>query len=148
MVILNIEKALLKGIIPETIPVYKASDRKLNSEEINVFDINEEDEIESIIKNSTGKITLNKINIKEGTRGIAFSNIIFYDNKNKTLPVGMNLSTKMIIDTKNLHLRLTGKNTFGIIKFEDEKDDFSNFQVKEINVLEYETIDIEDLENE
>ena len=148
-IIQNIQKALEKGIIPENIIVYKAlNDKNLNNKEINVFNINPEKEIEEAIKREGENINLYKINVKEGSSGIGFTNIIFYDNQNKTLPVGMNLSTKLIIDTSKIHLNLVNKKNFNIVNFKDENDDFSDFTIKNITAFEYEMIDVSDLEKE
>ena len=148
-IIQNIQTALEKGIIPENIVVYKAiNDKKLNNKEINVFNINPEKEIEEAIKKDGEDINLYKINVKEGSNGIGFTNIIFYDNQNKTLPVGMNLSSKLILDTSKIHLKLVDQNSFNVVNFEDINDDFSDYTVKNINVFEYEMVDISDLEQE
>ena len=148
-IIQNIQKALEKGIIPENIIVYKAlNDKNLNNKEINVFNINPEKEIEEAIKREGENINLYKINVKEGSSGIGFTNIIFYDNQNKTLPVGMNLSTKLIIDTSKIHLNLVNKKNFNIVNFKNENDDFSDFTIKNITAFEYEMIDVSDLEKE
>ena len=148
-IIQNIQTALEKGIIPENIVVYKAiNDKKLNNKEINVFNINPEKEIEEAIKKDGEDINLYKINVKEGSNGIGFTNIIFYDNQNKTLPVGMNLSSKLILDTSKIHLKLVNQNSFNVVNFEDINDDFSDYTVKNINVFEYEMVDISDLEQE
>ena len=140
-IIKNITSALEKGVIPESLPVYKAVlDDKLNNKEINVFNINPEDEIKDAMIEDGNKINLYKINVKEGTNGVAFTNIIFYDNQNKTLPLGMDLSTKLILNTAKLHLNLLSKKTFKVAKLEDEKDDFSEVVVKDVEVYEYEIV--------
>ena len=148
-VIQNIYKALEKGIIPENVIVYKAINNKtLNNKEINVFNLNPENEMKNALENDGNKINLYKINVKEGSKGIGFTNIIFYDNQNKTLPVGMNLSSKLILDTSKIHLKLVDQNSFNVVNFEDSNDDFSDYTVKNINVFEYEMVDISDLEQE
>ncbi len=140
-IIKNITSALEKGVIPENLPVYKAVlDDKLNNKEINVFNINPEEEIKDAMVEDGNKINLYKINVKEGTNGVAFTNIIFYDNQNKTLPLGMDLSTKLILNTAKLHLNLLSKKTFKVAKLEDEKDDFSEVLVKDVEVYEYEIV--------
>ena len=147
-VIENIKKALEKIVIPDSLSIYKAiSDDKLNNKEINVFNINPETEMKEAVKKEGKKINLYKINIKEGVNGLGFTNIIFYDNQNKTLPAGMDLSTKMIIDISKIHLNLINKKTFRIAKFEDESNDFSNVEMKDVDAFEYEIVEIEDLEN-
>ena len=140
-IIKNIASALEKGVIPENLPVYKAVlDDKLNNKEINIFNINPEEEIKDAMIEDGNKINLYKINVKEGTNGVAFTNIIFYDNQNKTLPLGMDLSTKLILNTAKLHLNLLSKKTFKVAKLEDEKDDFSEVLVKDVEVYEYEIV--------
>ena len=140
-IIKNVTSALEKGVIPENLPVYKAVlDDKLNNKEINVFNINSEEEIKDAMIEDGNKINLYKINVKEGTNGVAFTNIIFYDNQNKTLPLGMDLSTKLILNTAKLHLNLLSKKTFKVAKLEDEKDDFSEVLVKDVEVYEYEIV--------
>ena len=148
-VIQNIYKAIEKGIIPENVIAYKAINNKtLNNKEINVFNLNPENEMKNALENDGNKINLYKINVKEGSKGIGFTNIIFYDNQNKTLPVGMNLSSKLILDTSKIHLKLVDQNSFNVVNFEDSNDDFSDYTVKNINVFEYEMVDISDLEQE
>lgn len=140
-IIKNITSALERGVIPENLPVYKAVlDDKLNNKEINVFNINPEEEIKDAMIEDGNKINLYKINVKEGTKGVAFTNSIFYDNQNKTLPLGMDLSTKLILNTAKLHLNLLSKKSFKIAKLEDEKDDFSEVLVKDVEVYEYEIV--------
>ena len=140
-IIKNVTSALEKGVIPENLPVYKAVlDDKLNNKEINIFNINPEEEIKDAMIEDGNKINLYKINVKEGTNGVAFTNIIFYDNQNKTLPLGMDLSTKLILNTAKLHLNLLSKKTFKVAKLEDEKDDFSEVLVKDVEVYEYEIV--------
>ena len=143
----NIMKALEKGIIPESMPIYKAiNDGKLDSKNINVFNINPEKEMKEAVEAGGNSINLYKINVKEGSKGIGFTNIIFYDNQNKTLPVGMDLSTKMIVDISKLHLNLLNKKIFNVVDFEDADNDFSEFIIKDVNVFEYEVVDLDDLE--
>ena len=138
-VISNVKEALTKIVIPEDISLYKAiPDEKIDDRQINIFDINPEKEIEEKIIAKSNKINFYKFNIKEGTNGIAYTNCIFYDNQNKTLPVGQDLSTKMLIDISKLKLKLKNKKTFRILEFE-KKDDFSKANIKTVNVFEYDT---------
>ena len=142
MIMQNINRALEKGLIPENLPVYKAiNDNKMNNKYINVFNINPELEMQEAIRREGNKINFYKLNVKEGTKGIGFTNIILYDNKNKTLPIGMDLSTKMIIDTSKLYLKLVNKKSFKFVTFENEEDDFSDINIKDVDVLEYKILD-------
>lgn len=148
-IIQNITKALEKGVIPESLPVYKAiNENILNNKGINVFNINPENEMKEASMAYGNNINLYKLHIKEGTKGIGFTNIIFYDNQNKTLPVGMDLSTKMIIDTSKLHLKMLNQKSFNIMSFDNEQDDFSDFEIKKVTIFDYEIVDLADLEQE
>lgn len=143
-VIENIKKALTKVVIPEDIPIYIAiNDGKLEGKNINVFDINPEKEIKRAIKKGKGKISFYKINLKKGTNAISYTNCIFYDNQNKTLPIGQDISTKILIDISKLKLKPKKKSSFKIINCENEKDDFSRMTLKSVNVFEYELKDKE-----
>ena len=103
----------------------------------NIFNINPENEIAEAIKREGSKVNFYKLNLKEGSNAISFTNCIFYDNQNKTLPIGQDLSTKMLVDVSNLVLKLKSKNTFKLAELEDEKDDFSKINVKTVTVFEF-----------
>lgn len=139
-IIANLKTAVNKVVIPEEISVYKSIIKeKLDDKKINIFDINPEKEIQEAIKRESNKINFYKINLKEGSNAISYTNCIFYDNQNKTLPIGQDLSTKILIDISKLQLNLKNKTSFKIVEFEDEKDDFSEINIKTITVFEYDT---------
>ena len=104
---------------------------------INIFNINPEIEIEEKLKDTVNSINLYKININGIINAIPFTNIIFYDNQNKTLPIGMDLSTKILIDLNKLELEEVNTNSFNIAYFENEKDEFSKVYIKHIKLIEY-----------
>ena len=137
-VIKNIEIALEKIKIVDDLPVYKATENKLLDEkEFNIFEINPEKEIHNIIKTKENKINFYKINLKKDVNGISYTNCIFYDNQNKTLPIGQDLSTKILIDISKLDMRIKRKKIFKIVHFNDENDDFSDITIKTVRVFEY-----------
>ena len=137
----NIKKALDKVVIIEDMPIYKiVENEKLDAKDFNIFNINPENEIRENIKNKSNKFNLYKVNVKRGMNAISYTNIIFYDNQNKTLPIGQNISTKILVDLSNVDVKLINKTSFKITEIEDEKDDFSKVNVKTINVLEYDVI--------
>jgi hypothetical protein len=139
-VIENVRTALEKVVIPEDLPVYKAIyDKLLDDKEFNIFDINPEAEMKTAIKQETAKINFYKINLKQGANAISFTNNIFYDNQNKTLPVGQDLSTNILIDVSKLNMELKEKSSFKIVDFDNKDDDFSPITIKTINVFEYES---------
>ena len=135
----NIKNGLSKVEIEEDLLVYIAlNDEKLNKKNINVFEINPEKEIKKALKREKSKINFYKINLKKGTNAISYTNCIFYDNQNKTLPIGQDLSTNILVDISKLKLKLKEKSSFRMLNYENEKDDFSRISLKTINVLEYE----------
>lgn len=139
-VIAYIKSALSKAVIPENISVYKAiTEEKIDDRKINIFNVNPENEIKENLNEDGKKIYFYKFNLKEGTNGIAYTNSIFYDNQNKTLPVGQDLSSKILIDVNKLNLLLKNKTTFKIVEFEDNKNDFSKTNIKTGYVYEYDT---------
>lgn len=138
-VIENVKEALEKVNITEDLPVYKAiPDKLLDEKEINIFNINPEKEMKQAIQQETTKINFYKINLKQGANAISFTNNIFYDNQNKTLPVGQDLSTRILVDVSKLDIELKKKTSFKIVDFERE-DDFSEIIIKDIQVFEYDT---------
>ena len=61
----------------------------------------------------------------------------FYDNQNKTLPIGMDLSTKILIDsTKITYQNPKPIKTFKVVTYDEEKNELSKIKVKTINVYE------------
>ena len=141
----DIQKAIEKVVVPQELPVYKAIPaEELDDSKINVFNINPENEMKEVLKTDKNKINFYKINLKEGTNAVSYTNIIFYDNQNKTLPIGQDLSTKILIDVSKLELELKEKSTFKILEFENEKDDFSNINIKTISLFEYDLKENED----
>lgn len=139
-VIESINLALSKITLKEDVlSIYKAiPDDVLQEKDLNIFNINPETEIKENIVGCKSKINLYKIDLKKGEKMIPFTNSIFFDNQNGTLPLGMNLSTKVLIDNSQLNVKLKNKFSFKMVKFEDEKNDLSKTDVKTINVFEYE----------
>ena len=134
----NIKKALEQNKIKEQIPVYKAMcDEKIKRNTLQLVNINPEEEIQKLLKSDAEKLYLYKINLTGETNAIGITNSCLYDNQNKTLPIGMDLSTKCLIDIGKLPLVLKRKSTFRILDLEN-KDDFADTKIKNICLLEYE----------
>ena len=139
-VIKNINSALKKNKLAEDTYVYKVSSEKLDLNSYEVVNLNMKSEIEEILKKEEkiNKLYLYKIKLPKNTNFIAFSNIIYYDNKNMTLPLGMNISERILVDLSETNLNEINKKIVNKICFEDEKDDFSNIIMKSIMVKELE----------
>ena len=137
-IVQSINEILQNNKIEEEMYIYMiASKNELNKDIYNIFNINPEQEINKILYNKEKEFNLYKIHIKNGINAIMFTNIIYYNNKNRTLPEGMNLSTNMLVDLSNIELKLEKNTSFNIVSFEDKNDELSLFDVKNINVYEY-----------
>lgn len=128
-----IKEALNKIQSPYDMSVYCINSKK-GIEGINIFDINPETALKNELDSKKSKIILCRINIKENTPALFYTNIMFYDNFNKTLPVGMNLSTEVLVDVNKIKLDFKGEETFYINHKENEFD----FTTKEVKLYEYE----------
>ena len=139
-VLKNINSAIQKNGLNEDIYVYKVSTEKQDLNSLEVLSLNLQSELEEVLKNESevNKLYLYKIKLPKETKFIAFTNIIFYDNKNMTLPLGMNLSEKILVDLSNIDLDEINKKKINKICFEDEDNDFSNIVMKSIMVRELE----------
>lgn len=133
----NIKNAMGKVKLQDDITVYKAiPDNKIDKNMINVFNIDPEDEIKEVLKQDNDEINFYKMELKPDSNVLGFTNCIFYKNKDKALLFGMDLSTKMIVDLANMENKLKKNQTFRVIVFEDEYDDFSKMKIKEVNLWE------------
>lgn len=138
--ILIISDAIKKNQLTQEICAYKwtSEDKNIDANEINVFNLNLEDEMEKALKEQENtKINLYKINFGKGVKSVALSNCVYFDNQNKTLPVGMDKDTKMIVDISNTDVQLNSKKTIRVGMLENEKSDASKLIIKTVNVLEY-----------
>ena len=85
-----------------------------------------------------------KINLEKGTNAIALSNCVYYDNQNKTLPVGMDKDTKILAKILDTDISLESKKIIRVGRLENENDIASKLIIKTINVLEYSVKEIEE----
>lgn len=90
----DIEKSLEKIKAPMNLALYIAQEN-VNKNNFEVYHINPEETINDI-DSSNEKIC--RINIKKGMPLTFLTNTIYYDNYNKTLPEGMELSDLVLID--------------------------------------------------
>ena len=87
-------------------------------------------ELENIKEDS---ITLHKFNLQEGVPILFYSNIIFYENFNKTLPIGMDLSTEVLLDLNQLEMEKINENEFN---YNVKRNEF-DYEIRKIKVIEY-----------
>lgn len=142
-----IEEVMDKNKLQLQVPGYKwiEEDQNIDTNEFNVFNLNPEKEIENaLIDTESGRVNLYKMNFEKGVKAIAFSNCIYYDNQNKTLPVGMDKDTKIFAKILDTNISLESKKVIRVGRLEDENDIASKLIIKTINVLEYSVKEIEE----
>lgn len=117
----------------EDIDIYKlSSEESLNEKSFEILNINLKEEIENGC-NDKEKVHMFKLNLKEKMPVMFYTNIIFYDNLNKTLPEGMDIGSKVLIDLSKFETKLVSRRDFYINVLENE---FKN-EIKLIHVYEY-----------
>ena len=138
-VIWRINEAITKVTTSQDIIAYMWTEdgESIDANKINVFNLNAEDEVKKATeKSENSKINLYKIKLEKGSNVIAFSNCIYYDNQNKTLPIGMDNDTRIIAKLSDMDIKLESKKVIKIGKLDDEEIG-AKLIVKNINVLEY-----------
>jgi len=132
----------LDGAMPKIVskfdmPLYKLVPISKNIEENNfeTYNINIENELLSYNEDDESAYNLICLNYKEGMPLLYFSNIMYFDNNNKTLPLGMNLSTRVLVDNKRLEFSLVNKTKFRTNAYFGS--DGNNLKCKDIFVYEY-----------
>lgn len=117
----------------EDIDIYKlSSEESLNEKSFEILNINLKEEIENGC-NDKEKVHMFKLNLKEKMPVMFYTNIIFYDNLNKTLPEGMDIGSKVLIDLSKFETKLVSRRDFYINVLENE---FKN-EIKLMHVYEY-----------
>lgn len=119
-------------------PVYKLTDReeKIDLYGYTIYSIN----AESALMNSnmdSEESNLFKLNLREGMPVIFFSNIMFFDNYNKTLPLGMDKSNEVILNSDNFSFVLKSKKTINTNQYFFEQIDAPVWKTKKIHIYEY-----------
>lgn len=113
-VVKKIHTAINNSKSPISIPIYISSKDNLDINGLQVLYIRPKEAIDELEGES--KIQLYRINLKQDMPIVYFSNIIYFDNYNKTLPLGMDVSNKCLIDMDLFNLKLQNKTDFRIIK--------------------------------
>ena len=132
--------AIAKNKLEQELSAYKwlPEEENIDTNELNVFNLDAKKEIEKALKESeTGKINLYKMNFEKDVKAIAFSNCVYFDNQNKTLPVGMDKDTRIIAKILDTDITLQNKKVIRVGILEDENDDATKLIIKTINLLEY-----------
>lgn len=126
-VIKNIGSALKKNVTNVSLPVYSLTNPK---KELETFEIDPKKLIKKV-----KEINLYKLNVKQGTNLIAFTNIICFNNRNQTLPVGMDYSSKVLLDLREAKLKKQDVKSNYIITLQENSD---QKQITKINITNIE----------
>ena len=121
-------------------PIYLATEK---TEEIDkfgygIYDIIPEKALQRIKNSTENEFNLYKINIQEKMPLIYMTNIMYYDNFNQTLPLGMNVEEKVLIDADKFEFIPNNMITFNISDDFEAKEIISKPTVKKIMLCEYE----------
>ena len=131
-IISTLDKTLNKAKFGFKLNAFYASANPINNTDYNILYINPKNALNEIKEND--KINLYNIKLNENSKAVALTNISYYDNTNKTLPVGMDISDKVLVDMSKLKLELKKQKLFRI---NQEMDEMSA-NTKIVCVYEYE----------
>lgn len=123
----SIDKAFSKLDLEIDMPLYMTDKKKIGTN-LEVFYADPTE----ILQDKKKEINIHRITINNKVKVIGFSNIIFYNNTNKTLPLGMEYSTGILLNLKNLPVELKRTKTNNKITFEDNK-----IKATKLNIFEY-----------
>lgn len=107
----SLNEAMHKIKFDYDMPIYKVGsiNEKLHKTDFSVFNINAEREIESYDNKFETAVKLFKLNFKEDYPAVFLTNATYYDNTNNTLPNGMDVTSKVIIDADMFEYELVKK---------------------------------------
>lgn len=134
----------LEGAIPKLTAEYDFSlykvcqiTEKVKEQSFDIYNINVERALEEYNDDGEGALNLIKLNYKEGMPLLYYSNIIFYDNNNQTLPLGMDISSSVFLDCKRFNFKLVQKDKFRTNKYFTESNNLVLPKSKDVFVYEY-----------
>ncbi len=130
-----LDKALDRAKFGFKLNAFYASTVPLNTKDYCILHINPKNALDEL--KDCDKINLYNIKLNEETKGIALTNIAYYDNANRTLPLGMDLSDKIILDMSKQKLELKKQKLFRI----NQEIDEMKAQTKIVCVYEYVIVD-------
>ncbi len=131
-IINSLDKIYEKNNLGIKLNAYQVSEKSLNIEGYGIFNINPENALRKIKDEPI--INLYTIHLKSTSPAIGLSNIIYYDNFNKTLPIGMDIADEILLDISKLDLELKRQRLFRINIINDKQD----VKTKTICAYEYE----------
>jgi hypothetical protein len=130
-IIKDIKNAIKKIKIEIQIPVYKEAK---DLDKFNIFSINPEDAIARFKNSEEEETNLYKINLKENDKVVALTNIIYYFNNNKTLPLGMDVEEGLLLEKDKAEEKIKEAKTINLVCYKNPDDEMSKIEIKKIHV--------------
>ncbi len=129
-IVKDIKEAIKKIKIGIQISVYKQA-KDLNI--FNKFNINPEDALIEFKKSEETETNLYKVNLKEEDKTVALTNIVYYFNNNKTLPLGMNVEEGLLLNI-NKKDNIKEEKTINLVCYKNPKDEMSKIEIKKVHI--------------
>ena len=127
-----VKEAYGKIVSPIDMCIYQASNQELQGKGLDIFYISPQEAIKDY-KTEEKAIIFNKVNLREGMPAIFYTNSMYYDNMHKTLPVGMDVSSKVLLDFSEFSIKLVSRKDFRVNSLKNEVEN----EIKNIQVFEY-----------
>ena len=127
-----VKEAYGKVISPIDMPIYQASNQELQEKGFGIFHISPQEAIEEY-ETEEKAIILNKVNLKEGMPVFFCTNSIYYDNMHKTLPLGMDVTSEVLLNLDRFSIKLVSRKDFRVNHLKNEVEN----EIKNIQVFEY-----------
>ena len=129
-----VQEAFHKISSPSEMTIYIAGNEKFDENNLNIANLNATEILnKQIEKNELNNINFYALVVPKDAPLLYYTNIIYYDNLNQTLPLGIDVDTDVLIDLKKYKLNLQEERDFRInYKF----DAFTNKNIS-IHVKKY-----------
>ena len=136
-VLRNVQNLISKIKLPKNAAVYKVGTQEIDGEDkFTLFSIKMEDEIVKML-DDIAKNKIYRVNFKEGTNVLAYSNTIYSDFSNRSLPIGMDVNSEILVDMSKFSLEEVTISNFRIIT--SEKDN-GKIETKDFEVIEFDAV--------
>lgn len=130
----QIESALEKSKVPISMSVY-CWENDFIEEGFSLCHIDPQNLLKNIKK---GKNKIIRINLEKMKHAVYLSNIIYFDNYNKTLPEGMELDDLVLLDNAKYEWVKKSTTMFRINRFIKYQNEVETIEVKEYDLIEKE----------
>ncbi|MCI8291193.1 MAG: hypothetical protein HFJ25_02930 [Clostridia bacterium] len=147
-ILVSLNESMHKITSNYDMPIYKviSINEKLHKNDYSLYNINPERELGLYDNKFESAVKLLKLNFKEGYPLVYLTNSIYYDNINNTLPNGMDISSRVLIDSDMFEYELVKKSKINTNRYFNLPDELYPKMVT-IYIEEYD-IKLKEQENE